>query len=145
MFPRVVTIAPGEGARSRQVLPSSTATPFSQPSVVRRERLCCAVSRRGSARAYSTPARLSLPRCFPLPRLSRFFLATFCLARQVSPIIFSSSAVVARNQTADSDRDVFGSVEYLAVAFTSLPGDEYSLFSDTCISTAHLISGFEVA
>ena len=28
MFPRVVTIAPGEGASSRQVLPSSTATPF---------------------------------------------------------------------------------------------------------------------
>lgn len=28
MFPRVVTIAPGEGARSRQVLPSSTATQF---------------------------------------------------------------------------------------------------------------------
>lgn len=28
MFPCVVTIAPGEGARSRQVLPSSTATPF---------------------------------------------------------------------------------------------------------------------
>jgi len=29
MFPRVVTIAPGEGASSRQVLlPSSTTTPF---------------------------------------------------------------------------------------------------------------------
>jgi len=28
MFPCVVTIAPGEGARNRQVLPSSTVSPF---------------------------------------------------------------------------------------------------------------------
>lgn len=70
MFPRVVTIAPGEGARSRQVLPSSTATPFSQPSVVRRERLCLYP---GVARVFYPPiVSLSLPACSSFPAPSFF-------------------------------------------------------------------------
>jgi len=86
MFPRVVTIAPSEGARSRQVLPSSTATPFLQLSVVRRER------EKERAEDCAVPRRVYILSPFLSP-----FLSVFSLSRAFSyPIIFSSRSSVLR-------------------------------------------------